>query len=261
MCHTPHGTSRRSEKGTLPARGAGEGAAGPQHRHSQALRGVPTSDGPGASESTSQVASVAPMGRSRSGEAVGTSKYPGARPARPLGASRSRAARPLLTGRLPVGFLAVRAVVYVDVRGLLLFHSHAAAMEETQMWPPGSSCPPLRRGPRWREPRGSGLCARPVAHRERTGEERGDEGGARMSLLHMSRTRRGTGLSSRPACISPERPGGLRSGLLPPPHQGQSGALGRAPPDPMGAAVPGEAPQCWTTGYQKNEAESLPHTI
>lgn len=37
-----------------------------------------------------------------------------------------------LTGGLPVGFLAVWAVVYVDVWGLLLFHSNTAERQETQ---------------------------------------------------------------------------------------------------------------------------------
>lgn len=37
-----------------------------------------------------------------------------------------------LTGGLPVGLLAVWAVVYVDVWGLFLFHSNTAEMQETQ---------------------------------------------------------------------------------------------------------------------------------
>lgn len=37
----------------------------------------------------------------------------------------------VLTRRLPVGFLAVWAVVYVDVWGLLLFYANTAEMQET----------------------------------------------------------------------------------------------------------------------------------
>lgn len=63
----------------------------------------------------------------------------------------------VLTSRLPMGFLAVWAVVYVDVWGLLLFYSNTAEMQETDItggqqfherFPaklPGNSCSPLGR--------------------------------------------------------------------------------------------------------------------
>lgn len=63
----------------------------------------------------------------------------------------------VLTSRLPMGFLAVGAVVYVDVWGLLLFYANTAEMQETdvtggqqfhELFPakhPGNSCSPLGR--------------------------------------------------------------------------------------------------------------------
>ena len=59
----------------------------------------------------------------------------GSRPSRdpaPTVRSKEQQHGAILTGGLPMGFLTVWAVVYVDVWGLLLFHSNTAETDEKQ---------------------------------------------------------------------------------------------------------------------------------
>lgn len=69
--------------------------------------------------------------RQQGGVQLGLGSSPSRDPA-PIVRSKEQQHGAILTGGLPMGFLTVWAVVYVDVWGLLLFHSNTAETKEKQ---------------------------------------------------------------------------------------------------------------------------------
>lgn len=165
---------------------------------------------------------------------------------------------PVLTGRLAVGFLAVRAVVDVDVWGLLLFHSHTAETEEAQMLQVPGAFPVgpgqlLSTSQEAGSMHAGGTGQEPGQRPTRTGGgmSRGVGRGKEGLAVHDQATQR-DGPSHRPACrtattvLSPQSrgPRGSRRGLPPPRHHGQLRATGRALRPLEGLPSQGAVPRC-----------------
>lgn len=118
----------------------------------------------------------------------------------------------VLTSRLPVGFLAVWAVVYVNVWGLLLFYTNTAETQETGITGvrqsrerppaklPGSACSLLGR-----------VQGRVCGDSAPQGQVRG-QGGGKEGLANEGPGQGGTRWSSRPASMTAVTPSPQSSG-------------------------------------------------
>lgn len=166
----------------------------------------------------------------------------------PMVRSKGQQHGTILTGGLPVSFLAVRAVVYVDIWGLLLLHSNTAETGDTDITSGQKllKCFPRKvvQHPLLTIQNVAGVKLGTVAHGD--GMRALKWGGGRSRKASPCVTRRGRRKwpSFRPAsmraitALSPQSPGKLRERCLrdktpPSLHHRQSAALCRTPLGPM----------------------------